>query len=79
MSQNRITINSDIHFGQPCIAGTRIPIYCILELVQAGASFDEIITEYYPDIAIDDIKACIQYAMNLIKFEEIHFGEIAVS
>ncbi|MFQ6044490.1 MAG: DUF433 domain-containing protein [Candidatus Poribacteria bacterium] len=30
-------------FGQPCIVGTRIPVYCILELVQSGISFDEII------------------------------------
>ena len=36
---------------------------CVLELVQAGISFDEIVEKYYPDITFDDIKACIQYAV----------------
>lgn len=79
MSKNRITINPNIHFGQPCIAETRIPVYYILELVQTGISFDEIITKYYPDITINDIKACVQYAIDVIKYEEIHLAEAAAS
>ena len=62
MTRYRITVDPHIHFGQPCIAGTRIPIYCVLELVQAGISFDEIVTRYYPDITVEDVKACVQYA-----------------
>jgi uncharacterized protein (DUF433 family) len=70
--KNRIIIDQKTHFGQPCITNTRIPVYCILELVQAGISFDEIVTKYYPDISIEDIKACVKYATDLIKAEEIH-------
>ena len=70
--KNRIVIDQKIHFGQPCIVGTRIPVYCILELVQAGISFDEIVTKYYPDVSIEDVKACVQYATDLVKAEEIH-------
>ena len=77
MSKNRTIINPNIHFGQPCIAGTRIPVYCILELVQTGISFDEIRNKYYPDITINDIKACVQYAIDVIKSEEIHLAEAA--
>jgi len=79
MSKNRITINPNIHFGQPCIVGTRIPVYCILELVKAGISFDEIVAKYYPDITIADIKACVQYAIDVIKSDEIHLAEVAAS
>lgn len=79
MNKNRITINPNIHFGQPCIVGTRIPVYCILELVQTGISFDEIITKYYPDVTTSDIKACVQYAIDVIKYEEIHLAEAAAS
>ncbi len=75
MQRNRITVNPDIHFGQPCLAGTRIPIYCILELVQAGIPFDKIISDYYPDITIEDVKACLEYATVLVKTEEIHIAE----
>lgn len=28
----RITVNVDIHFGQPCIEGTRIPVHDVLNL-----------------------------------------------
>jgi len=79
LSTHRIIVHPNIHFGQPCIAGTRIPVYCILELVQAGIPFDEIITKYYPDVTIDDIKACVQYAIDLIKSEEVHLAEVAAS
>jgi len=75
MAQERIVIEPQVHFGQPCIAGTRIPVYAVLELVQAGISFDEIVNKYYPDITIEDIKACVRYATELIKAEEVHIGE----
>lgn len=75
MKTERIIIDQKVHFGKPCIAGTRIPVYCVLELVQAGIPFDEIIRKYYPDITLDDVKACIEYAVELVKTEEIHVGE----
>lgn len=68
----RIAIDTNVHFGLPCIAGTRIPVYCILELVQEGISFDEIVQRYYPDITVEDVKACVEYATALVKAEEVH-------
>jgi len=49
----------------------------VLELVQAGIPFEEIVTKYYPDITIEDIKACVEYAVELVKAEEIHIIEAA--
>ena len=43
----RISVNPQIHFGKPCIAGTRITVQTILELLNEGLSFETIITEYY--------------------------------
>jgi len=74
MTGARITINANIHFGQPCVAGTRIPVYAVLELVQSGIAFDEIIRDYYPDLTVDDVKACVEYAVNIIKSEEVHLA-----
>lgn len=71
---NRISIDTAVHFGQPCIAGTRIPVYCVLELVQEGIPFDEIVRKYYPDITVEDVKACVQYATALVKTEEVHLA-----
>lgn len=75
MNKERIVIDQKIHFGKPCIAGTRIPVYCVLELVQAGISFEEIVSKYYPDITLDDVRACIQYAVEIVKAEEVHVGD----
>lgn len=68
---DRIAINPQIHFGKPCIAGTRITVQSILELINEGLSFENIIQDYYPDLEIEDIKACIQYAIALIAAEDI--------
>jgi uncharacterized protein (DUF433 family) len=59
MAQPRITIDPNIHFGQPCVEGTRIPVHAVLELVQAGITFDDIIHTDYPDLTLDDIRACV--------------------
>jgi uncharacterized protein (DUF433 family) len=71
---NKITVNPQIHFGKPCIAGTRITVQNILELLDQGLSFDEIIDDYYPDLQIEDIRACLQYAIALVVGEEISFA-----
>ncbi|MFQ5862590.1 MAG: DUF433 domain-containing protein [Candidatus Brocadiales bacterium] len=70
--RNRIKVDPQVHFGKPYVAGTRITVDNVLELVQEGASFEEITRNYYPDLEIEDIKACIQYALDLIRKEEIH-------
>jgi uncharacterized protein (DUF433 family) len=67
----RIEINREIHFGKPCIAGTRITVQSVLELVGDGKSFEEIIGDYYPDLAREDINACLDYAIALVSAEEI--------
>lgn len=68
----RIVIDSTIHFGKPSVAGTRIPVEAVLELIQEGIPFAEIIAKYYPDLQLEDIKACARYATELVRAEEIH-------
>ena len=57
--QARIAINPHIHFGKPCVARTRITVQSVLELLDEGLSFAEIIENYYPDLKTDDIHACL--------------------
>ena len=68
----RIEMDPRIHFGKPCVAGTRIPVEDVLELIQEGILFNEIIQKYYPDLEIEDVKACARYATELVRSEEIH-------
>jgi len=70
--KERIEVNPEIHFGKPCIAVTRIPVQSVLELVREGVSFSEIIQDYYPELQIEDIKACIEYAIDVVASEEIN-------
>ena len=56
--EDRIVIDPQIHFGKPCVAGTRIPVENVLELVRCGVGFAEIVRDYYPDLTSDDLEAC---------------------
>jgi len=71
---DRISVNSQIHFGKPCVAGTRITVQSVLELLNEGLSFENIIQDYYPDLHTEDIRACLQYAIALIAAEDIHLA-----
>jgi uncharacterized protein (DUF433 family) len=68
---DRISVNPQIHFGKPCIVGTRITVQSILELLNEGLSFNAIIQDYYPDLQVADIRACLQYAIALVAAEDI--------
>ena len=73
---SRISVNDKICHGQPCIKGHRIMVWQILDLLAAGLRPEQIISEdYFPQISLPDIYACIAYANQLVKNEEIHFFE----
>jgi uncharacterized protein (DUF433 family) len=48
-----------------------------LELVNEGLTFKDIITDYYPELTVEDIQACVQYAIALVAAEEIHVSTTA--
>ncbi len=75
----RISVDPKICGGKPCIKGTRIPVTMVLELLEDGLSFEEILREYYPTLTAADIRACIEYARSLVEGEEVYFAEEAVT
>jgi uncharacterized protein (DUF433 family) len=76
MEKDRIILDPNVHFGKPCIAGTRIKVEDVLELIEEGIPFAEIVDKYYTDLSIDDVKACVRYALDIITSEEIHIREV---
>jgi len=58
--QQHIAVDPHVHFGKPCVAGTRISVLSVLELILEGLSFDSIMQNSYPDLQVDDIRACIR-------------------
>jgi len=68
---NRIEVNPNILLGKPVIAGTRIPVYLILNLLASGYDFQRII-QAYPGLTEEDIKAALDYAGKRLQYEEVH-------
>jgi uncharacterized protein (DUF433 family) len=58
---HRITVEAGRCGGRPCIRGQRIRVADVLELLAAGASFDEILADY-PFLEREDILAALDYA-----------------
>lgn len=73
---DKITVNPKIHFGKPCVAGTRITVQSVLELIDEGLSFTEVTKDYYPELQEDDIHACLRYAIALVAAEDIDLAAV---
>jgi uncharacterized protein (DUF433 family) len=59
--QKRIVIAPDLHHGDPCIRGTRIPVAVIVGSLADGMTPREI-QEEYPQLTDEDIQAALAYA-----------------
>ena len=57
----RITMEDGKCGGRPCVRGTRMRVVDILELLSAGASVEEILSDY-PGLDRDDVLASLEYA-----------------
>ena len=58
---DRITVNSDVCGGRPCVRGLRIRVKDVLDLLAAGASREEILADY-PYLEDEDITAVLEFA-----------------
>ena len=59
--QERISVKAAVRSGKPCIKGTRITVYDVLEYMAGGMSEDEILADF-PDVTREDIRACLAFA-----------------
>lgn len=59
--QDRISIDPAIRNGKPCIKGTRITVYDILEYLAGGMSEDKILRDF-PSLSRQDIRAALEFA-----------------
>ena len=66
--RKRVTVTPNIHHGDPCIKGTRIPVAVVVGTVAEGLSHEQII-EHYPQLTREDIQAALQYAAVVMQSE----------
>ena len=64
-----ISVDPNICHGQPCFKGTRIMVYLVLELLEAGETSQQILKSY-PSLTPEAIRAALHYAAELIKRDE---------
>lgn len=75
---NRISINPKICFGKPCVRGTRIWVSLVLDFLASGTSSAEILSNY-PQLAPEDILACIAYGAEMSREHYVEIPLEAVS
>lgn len=67
----RIAIDPNTCGGRPCIRGHRIWVSLILDLLGGGATVTDIL-EDYPQLTLDDIRACFVYAAEMTRERTVH-------
>jgi uncharacterized protein (DUF433 family) len=59
--QERISVDPSVRSGKPCIKGTRITVYDVLEYLAGGMTEDQILADF-PDLTREDIRAALSFA-----------------
>jgi len=54
-------VNPAVRGGKPCIKGTRITVYDVLEYLAGGMTEDRILGDF-PDLTREDIRAALAFA-----------------
>ena len=74
--QKYISVNPDICHGKPCFRGTRIMVYLVLELLEAGEKPEDIVgPDCYPELTLEHVKAALHFAAEFAKNQEYAFLE----
>ncbi|MCS7300408.1 MAG: DUF433 domain-containing protein [Fimbriimonadales bacterium] len=68
--QERISVDPEVHHGTPCVRGTRVPVSVVLGSLAEGLTPEEVLREY-PTLTLEDIRACLAYAAELVQSGEL--------
>jgi uncharacterized protein (DUF433 family) len=61
-----ITIDPEVMVGKPVVKGTRMPVELVLAKLAVDPSLDELFADY-PELTIDQVKDCLNYATALVQ------------
>jgi len=62
---DRITIEPGKRSGQPCVRGMRITVRDVLEYLAGGMTVEQVLADF-PELTIEDIRACLAFAASQI-------------
>ncbi len=66
----RITVDSKVMGGVPCLRGLRIPVATVVNMVAGGMTVQEIVDEL-PPLEADDVAAALRFAADAVSDREI--------
>lgn len=69
----RISIDPNICHGKPCIRGHRIWVSLILDFLASGMTAEGVLAEY-PQLAAEDVQACLAYASEMTRERTVHIA-----
>jgi uncharacterized protein (DUF433 family) len=58
---DRISVSPGVRSGKPCLTGTRIAVYDVLEYLAGGMTEEQILGDF-PDLSQESIRACLAFA-----------------
>lgn len=67
---DRITVDPEIMVGKPVVRGTRIPVELVLKHLSRDPDLEDLFAAY-PQLTLDDVKACLEYAGALVEGEQV--------
>ena len=67
--RGRVVIDANVHHGDPCIKGTRIPVSIVVGSLADGMTVPDVV-EAYPQLTAEDVSAALAYAAEGIKQQE---------
>jgi len=68
--RDHIAVDPRILVGKPIIKGTRISVELVIDLLAAGWTHEQIL-DSYPRLKVDDVRACLAYASELLHGEKV--------
>ena len=77
MWQQPIAIDPDVHHGEPCIKGRRIPVMIIIGSLADGMTLGEI-RSYYPQLTTENIRAALAYAEAFVSDAALSINAISM-
>lgn len=61
-----ISVDPNIAHGKPCFKGTRIMVYLVLDMLEAGGTIKNI-QEAYPELTEQHVKAALDFAARAVE------------
>ncbi len=68
--RERIVADPTILVGKPVIRGTRISVQLVLELLAAGYTTPDVLSQYN-HLQAEDVQACLAYAAEVVGSEKM--------